>query len=484
MAPPRPERAGRPARAGRGAGPGLGITPSAPGRALPRVAFVAVTVVGIVLRVWDLGRHSLSFDETFTAMAARRSPGDLFGFLRVHDAHPPLDYLLRMPFASAGNDVVLRLPSVVFSSVALVLFAWWMRDRGRVGLLATALMAVSGFELFYGREARMYALMELVGVVVAIGADRWLRRRSPVDATIVGLALLVGVFTHVSALVLAAGVFWVAGLARDRAAWWWRGAVVAPVAAWAVLWGPSFVHQASGSPAGWIPYTSLDSFLQSVAQPLSFSAGLAGLIVLAIVAGAVLAARADRRLAIVGATCFVGPVLLAAAVGAFGNFLQPRTLAFAAWAPLLAIAALVDAAARRWRVLGFAALVLVAAVALPSTAQGVQRSGLDSVDATNAHLLAVVRPGDVVLIRPQWMRSLIEWNLAVLRPGGEHVVAVPRPVPAADSFAIRLAGHPSGRVWLIEADGNRVTVPGAPQCAPAWNNDTTRLRCIRTQAPG
>ena len=332
MAPPRLDRTDPPprsaARLGLGtAGSGIWSRPA---------AFVAVTVVGIVLRVWGLGAHTLSFDETFTAMAARRSPSDLFTFLRLHDSHPPLDYLLRMPFASAGSDVMLRLPSVVFSSLFVALFAWWMHDRGRVGLLATGLVAISGFEISYGREARMYALMQLVGVVVAIGTDRWLQRRSRVDATLVGLALLVGVFTHVSTLVLAAGVFWAAGLARDRAAWWWRAAVATPVVAWAALWGSAFVHQASGSPASWIPYTSVDSFLQSVGQPVSFSARLAGLIVLAIGVGCVIAARRDRRLAIVGATCFVGPVLLAAALGLFGNFLLPRTLAFAAWAPLLA----------------------------------------------------------------------------------------------------------------------------------------------------
>jgi hypothetical protein len=479
LAPPRPEP----------------VAP-APGRYrrdVPWAAFAALVAVGIVLRAWGLAAHSLSFDETFTAMAARRSPGDLFHFLRIHDAHPPLDYLLRAPFAATGSDVLVRLPSVVFSSLALVLFAWWMRGRGRVGLLATGLVAISGFEVFYGREARMYALMELVGVVVAIGTDRWLARRSPGAAALVAGALLVGVFTHVSTLVLAAGVFWAAGFARDRAAWWWRAAVAAPVLVWAAAWGTTFAHQASGSPAGWIPRTSVDSFFQSVAQPLSFSAGLAPLIVLAIAGGCVLAARSDpdasplgedrhasplgegRRLARVGAACFVGPVLLAAAVGSFGNFFQPRTLAFAAWAPLLAIAVLVDAAWRRRWVLGVAALALVAAVALPATAEGVRRPGLDSVDATDAHLRAVVQPGDVVIIRPQWMRSLVEWNLGVQRDGSVHAVAAAVP----DAFAMRIPGPPTGRTWLVEADGNRIATPGAAKCAPEWNNDATRVRCIR-----
>jgi hypothetical protein len=434
-------------------------------------AFVAVTVVGIGLRLWALGRHGLSFDETFTAMAARRSPGDLFDFLRLHDSHPPLDYLLRMPFAATGSNFLVRLPSAVFSSAFLALFAWWMHDRGRVGLFATALVAVSGFELAYGREARMYALMQLVGVVVAIGTDRWLRSRSRGAAVCVGLALLVGVFTHVSALLLAAGVFWVAGLARDRAAWWWRAAVAAPVLAWAALWGSSFVQQASGTPAGWIPYTSVDSFLQAVGQPVSFSAGLAGLVVVAIGAGCAIAARKDRRLAIVGAACFVGPLVLAAGIGTFNHFLLPRTLAFAAWAPLLAVAVLVDAALRRSRPLGVVTGIVVLAIVLPSTVQAYAAPDYGMVDAADTHLSAVVHPGDVVAIRPAWMRSLIEWNLS-----GERTTAVRAPVPG--TFALRVTGRPTGRVWLVEWAGDRVELHGTAECARPWVEGSTRVRCV------
>jgi hypothetical protein len=102
------------------------------------------------------------------------------------------------------------------------------------------------------------------------------------------------------------------------------------------------------------------------------------------------------------------------------------------------------------------------------------------IDATNAHVRAVVRPGDVVAIRPQWMRSLVQWNLGVERAGGEHAVAPPVP----DSFAMRLAGRPTGRVWLIEWAGDRVVVHGTTRCARPWNKDSTRVRCIVAQPPG
>src|SRR5262249_34274333 len=137
----------------------------------------ALVGVGVVLRVWGLGAHRLGFDEAFTAMAGRKSVTDLLAYLRVRDSHPPLDYLIHVPLARAGvRELVFRAPSVVCSIGALVLFAWWMRSRGLAGIVATGLLAFSTFQLVHGREARMYADLELLGVAAAVVADSWLRR--------------------------------------------------------------------------------------------------------------------------------------------------------------------------------------------------------------------------------------------------------------------------------------------------------------------
>src|SRR3954468_20764760 len=107
-------------------------------------ALVVLVAVGVVLRAWRLGFNGLSYDESFTAMAARMPLDRLFNHLRTKDTPPPLDYLLRAPFARAGaSAVVLRLPSFFCSVGALVLFAWWMRARGIAGLVATAVLACS-----------------------------------------------------------------------------------------------------------------------------------------------------------------------------------------------------------------------------------------------------------------------------------------------------------------------------------------------------
>jgi len=102
-------------------------------------------------------------------MAGRLPFGAMVKHLRLGDSHPPLDYLVRAPLARAGvSEAFVRLPSAVCSIAALALFAWWMRGRGRVGVFATVMMALAVFQIAHGREARMYAELELIGIAAAM----------------------------------------------------------------------------------------------------------------------------------------------------------------------------------------------------------------------------------------------------------------------------------------------------------------------------
>ncbi len=245
------------------------------------VALILIVGVGAVMRVWGLGAHRLGFDEAFTAMAGRKHLGSMLAYLRVRDSHPPLDYLLRAPLARGGVDELLfRLPSVVCSVGALALFAWWMRNRGAAGIVATGLLALSAFQLAHGREARMYAELELVGVAAAVLADSWLRRPRSWHAPAIGVLTFLGLLTHVSMFLLGAGLLLLAGWRTDREAWRWRLALSASVLGWAVLWGPSFMVQSQGGHSSWIPSTSLSVIVHTfgglaVPQPTLRFAALA-----------------------------------------------------------------------------------------------------------------------------------------------------------------------------------------------------------------
>ncbi len=438
-------------------------------------AFGTLLIVGAALRVWRLGAQRLGFDEAFTAMTARRSPGSMFAFLRVADSHPPLSYLWRAPFAVTGvSDFWIRFPSVVCSIAALVLFACWMRRHGTVGLIGTALFAVSAFQVLNGRHVRMYAELELIGVAAALVAESWVRRPRRWHAPAIGVLMLVGLLTHVSMFLLGAGLLVLAGRRTDRDAWRWRVALAAALVAWALLWGPSFLAQAQAGHSDWIPRTSFSGFVHAVGQlatPLG-ALHLAALCVIAV--GGVLLWRHDRVIAKVWTACFAVPVVLAAGAGCFAPVLLDRTLTVVSWGALFSIAVVIDVVVRRVRWVGVVAAVVVVALSVPSLLGSITRRS--TPDVVLRHLEAIAAPGDVIGVHPARRRPEIVWPFAVTLAEPTRAVRVPQePLVAAIELG---AGTPSGRVWMLEWRRRSTLADGLPRCAPDWSHDKARVICL------
>jgi hypothetical protein len=447
-------------------------------------ALVGIVVVGVVLRAWRLGFNGLTYDESFTAMAARLPLDRLFDYLRTQDTHPPFDYLLRAPLAGAGaSDAVLRLPSFVFSVGALVLFAWWMRTRGIAGVVATAVLATSEFQIYHGGEARMYALLELLGVASAVVAERWLRDDPPPwCAWACGALVALALFDHVSGFLLAAGMLAVPVLRTDRRAWAWRGAVAAALALWAVVWGSSFAQQAGGDWVGWIPRTSPSSFANAVSGQITDVEPLAWLILAGVVVGGWCLWRADRRLGHVWLAVGVVPFVVAAAIGVVSPFLIDRAVTIASWAPPLALGYAAAALMTRWSLLGRAVLIALIAVVALGTVTFLASKRYDS-DLAIEHLEAVVHPGDVILTRPARYSTLPAYRIGVERWRGTHWVAT----PGIDNASAFRAGDaaPTGRIWLFSPVSFQLSFPGYRACPAAdttavrrWTDGVTNVRCL------
>jgi mannosyltransferase len=467
--------------------PAVGAPVSARGGSRALGALVAIVAVGIGLRLWRLGFNGLSYDESFTATAARLPVGRLLEFLRTDDSHPPLDYLLRAPLARVGaSDAVLRLPSVAFSMAALVLFAMWMRDRGRAGLIATAFLACSPFQILHGGEARMYALLELLGVAGAMLAERWLQRPARWHVAVVAVIVAVAVFDHVSGFLLGAGLFAVAGGRNDRRAWSWRAGVVAAVLLWAVAWGSAFRQQAGGDWVGWIPRTSVASVARAVSGQVTDFQSLAMLVLAGVLVGGWLTWRRDRVLGRVWVAVGVVPFALAAAIGFVSPFLIDRAVTVAAWAPALALGFLGEYVIARGRTFG-AALVVAALVAvLAGTVTFLASKQYDS-DLAVRHLEAVVRPGDTILTRPARYATLPGYRIGVEVWDGVRPVRV---AGISNATGIRSAGVPaSGRIWLFSPVSFELSFPGYRECRAAsrgdvspWTDGVTNIRCLERAA--
>jgi hypothetical protein len=437
----------------------------------------AIVAVGAAFRLWRLGASRLNYDESFTAMAGRMPLGAMFTHLRLSDSHPPLDYLLRAPLARAGvSELFIRLPSAVCSIAALALFAWWMRGRGRTAVFATAMMALATFQIGHGREARMYAELQLIGVATAVVVDAWLRGPRRWHAALAGALTAIALLTHTSGLLLAPGLLLVPGRRTDRDAWSWRAAVAAGGLVWAALWGPAFRVQARGHHSSWIPHSTVSRAVNVVGSLVSPAGGIALLLVGAIVVGGVTITRGpDRSLARTWLCCFAVPVVLAIGLGRFSPVLLDRTLTLFAWGAPFAIAVAIDAVAPRAISAAGVAFAVVVALMLPGAVH--TATAISGPTPALNKLTALARPGDVVAIEPLSKRVELDWTFGVR---SRHGPTRPVRLNIARTPALKLTGAPStGRVWLLDFYGTNAPLTDRPRCAPDWFHKPYRIECLR-----
>lgn len=124
-----------------------------------------IILLGLVFRVYHLGALGFAGNEDYTAIAVmaildKQIPEFPSGV--IFQRSPLLLYSSAFLVKLFGfSEVVLRLPSVLFSTVSiLVIYLLGKRLIGsRNGLVAALLMAVSGWEVLMARTARMYSML-------------------------------------------------------------------------------------------------------------------------------------------------------------------------------------------------------------------------------------------------------------------------------------------------------------------------------------
>lgn len=167
----------------------MGATARKPGRLpLPETIVVGLAVaIGIGLRFWT--ESPLWLDEALTVNTARLALADIPEALG-RDGLPPLYYgLLHAWMAVFGEgDLAVRALAGVLSVATLpVMYLAGRRLGGhRLGLIATALLALNPYAIRYATETRMYALIMLLVLVGYLTVDAALR--NPRLGTLAGVA--------------------------------------------------------------------------------------------------------------------------------------------------------------------------------------------------------------------------------------------------------------------------------------------------------
>jgi len=151
--------------------------------ALARWSVLMMSVVAGLLALAGAWLRPVWHDELYTLALARLPVGELVAALLV-DSGPPLHYLLcHLLFALVGwqegstlGTLMVRLPSVV--AFAFIPWVVWkgrpVSDRG--GMWGPLLVVAWLPLLYFGTEARAYALLALVNALLWIRGHRWIER--------------------------------------------------------------------------------------------------------------------------------------------------------------------------------------------------------------------------------------------------------------------------------------------------------------------
>lgn len=243
---------------------------------------ILIMLVGIGLRSYHLTARSLWFDEAFSWRLIQFPWGEMIA-RDAADVHPPLFYILLKAWSVVfGTSLkAMRLFSVVASAgsiAAIYLFtssAWTLARhkeslaRGRaLGLTSALFLALSGWQISFAWEARMYTLgvaFVLLSTWLLLSAVRQ-KKQQPGLWVAYGLLAAASIYTHYYAIFsLAAQVLFIIAILliqtrgrlgefmQSRLAWYaaLSGLVVAILFA---PWLPTFLRQNSQVQAQfWIP---------------------------------------------------------------------------------------------------------------------------------------------------------------------------------------------------------------------------------------
>jgi uncharacterized membrane protein len=432
------------------------------GATASRMALIVILLVAAALRLPDLDRTSMWYDEAVSWSQSQGSLGDVLSAVSA-DNYPPLHNIvlwLTMPILG-DSETALRLPSALLGVIAVWLGYFIGREMsGRsAGLLTAALLAVSPFLIWYSTEARMYALLAATGLAFLLSVMKVLEKSNLKWILALALSSSLFLYSHVYALLgfsavgLACLAFAVSDMVkagRFRMSNALIACLVLGAGALAFLpWLLILAGRArSVAEAGfWIAYPDLQ-FLKSVAFSLAGSLVLFWLLTGVALVGLVTnlaasrengAGTADTRLHILCLAYTAGPPLLAYLYSVFVQPILFDRYLIAAWPGLLLLA---SSAASRLSTRSTPLALLAAALVL-----------------TYPELRFTLQNK----IRPEW-RSIVEIYEAQRTPGDQLVLFKGFAAPALAYYLRKedfeaaetledlkyLANNPSsGRKWLL-----------------------------------
>ena len=168
-----------------------------------RVKISIILLLGVVLRLYRLGRYDYWFDEILCIFQKNDISGIISG--KVLDSNPPL-YFLFLNFWGRLSDgeFWMRLPSVLFAFITILIVYYFTRKfiDERTALIASFLLAVSPFHIYYSQEVKMYSLLILLSFISVASLTLSLREENKKYFISYSIATAAALYTHYFAIYL------------------------------------------------------------------------------------------------------------------------------------------------------------------------------------------------------------------------------------------------------------------------------------------
>lgn len=132
-----------------------------------QVILLVILLLGLFLRIYDLTRESLWFDEGLSLSASYFSPAQIIRLV-IAGSHknPPLYYCLLHYWTVlfGDSDFSVRSMSAVFGffSIVMIYKVGAILFDQKVGMWGSLLLALSAFHIQFSQEVRAYSLMSLL----------------------------------------------------------------------------------------------------------------------------------------------------------------------------------------------------------------------------------------------------------------------------------------------------------------------------------
>lgn len=129
-----------------------------------------ILLLGVSLRIYNLGANGLWLDESEVVLSANSLPETILA-LKANPLYPFRSFLYKTFIyywkTFGTSEFILRLSSAIFGifSIGGIYFLGKLIFNEKAGIFSALLLAISPFHIFYSQELRMYSIISFLGIV-------------------------------------------------------------------------------------------------------------------------------------------------------------------------------------------------------------------------------------------------------------------------------------------------------------------------------